>query len=294
VSKTIAGVFPIGDGGPATSAMLEVPQAVVADATGTIYIADAGNGAIRKVSKGSISTVAGYTGYIYDLKLDPTGNLFIATGGNVFELTPAGKVSNVAGNGTSGAYTGDGGAAINASFSGIYAIAVDGAGDIFICDANNHAIRKVTPDGIVRTIAGGKGKGFAGDNGPATNALFNYPRHLALDATGNLYINDYNNNRVRKISTDGSITTIAGNNVCCTSTDGGPAVNAFLVNRTGDYGPGGQHLHLRFPDQSHPQSYFRNYSNVCGGWERGIRGRRQFGDAGTFFGSRGPGHGPAE
>uniref|UniRef100_Q025Z3 NHL repeat containing protein n=1 Tax=Solibacter usitatus (strain Ellin6076) TaxID=234267 RepID=Q025Z3_SOLUE len=229
VSRTIAGVFPLGDGGPATSAILETPQAVVADSSGTIYIADAGNGVIRKVSRGIISTVAGYTGYISDLKLDSSGNLYLAGGNNVFKLTSAGKVTTVAGNGTSGTYTGDGGPAINAGFSGAYAIALDSTGNLYICDSGNNAIRKVTPDGIIRTIAGGKGKGFAGDNGPASAAALNYPRHIALDGAGNIYINDYNNNRIRKIALDGTITTIAGNNICCNIQDGAPATNVYLV-----------------------------------------------------------------
>ena len=80
VSRTVAGTFPLGDGGPATSALLELPQAVAADSSGTLYIADAGNGLIRKVSRGTISSVAGYSGYVYDLKLDATGNLYIAAG----------------------------------------------------------------------------------------------------------------------------------------------------------------------------------------------------------------------
>ena len=180
VSRTIAGVFPLGDGGPATSAILETPQAVVADSAGTIYIADAGNGVIRKVSKGVISTMAGYTGYISDLKLDSAGNLYLAGGNNVFKLTPGGKVITVAGNGTSGTYTGDGGPAVNAGFSGAYAIALDSTGNLYICDSGNNAVRKVTPDGIIRTIAGGKGKGFAGDNGPATAAVDR--RGFAVDA----------------------------------------------------------------------------------------------------------------
>jgi uncharacterized protein (TIGR03437 family) len=228
-SRNVAGVFPLGDGGPATSAILETPQAVVADSSGTIYIADAGNGAIRKVTKGSITSVAGYYGYISDLKLDSAGNLYLAAGAAVFKLTPAGKVSTVAGNGTTGTYTGDNGPAINAGFNGAFAIALDSANNLYICDANNNAIRKVTADGIVHTIAGGKGSGFAGDNGPATSALFDYPRHMALDSAGNIYINDYYNDRIRKIALDGTITTIAGTGQCCASNDGGPAKSAYLV-----------------------------------------------------------------
>jgi len=156
VSRSVAGVFPLGDGSAATAALLETPQAVAADSNGTIYIADSGNGLLRKVTRGTITTVAGYSGYIYDLKLDSSGNLFIATGNYVYMMPPAGKISIVAGNGSTTTYTGDGGAATSAGFAGIYSIAVDKNNNLYIGDANNHAIRKVTPDGIVRTIAGGK------------------------------------------------------------------------------------------------------------------------------------------
>ncbi len=229
VSRTIAGSFPIGDGGQATAALLESPQAVAADTAGNLYIADGGNGAIRKVSRtGIITSIATYSGYTYDLKLDAAGNLFVAGGNRAYKITPDGVVSVVAGNGTFSNSTGDGGPATSAGFNGIYALAVDANNNIFICDSNNHRIRKVTPDGIVRTIAGGGNKGFAGDNGPAANSLLNYPRHAAVDSSGNLYVNDYNNNRVRKITPAGIISTVAGSNLCCDSPNGGLATGAYL------------------------------------------------------------------
>jgi trimeric autotransporter adhesin len=228
VSRTIAGTFPIGDGGQAIAALLESPQAVAADAAGNLYIADGGNSLIRKVSRtGTITSIAGYSGYTYDLKLDAAGNLFIAGGDKAYKLTPAGVLSVVAGNGSS-TFSGDGGPATSAGFKGIYALAVDANNNLFICDSDNNRIRKVTPDGIVQTIAGGFNKGFLGDNGPASAALLDYPRHAGVDAAGNLYINDYNNNRVRKISTDGKITTVAGSNLCCDSPNGGLATGAYL------------------------------------------------------------------
>src|SRR5215472_18341047 len=110
VSRTVSGIFPIGDNGPATSALLEAPQGVGVVGNGNIYIADAGNGAIRKVGRnGVITSLLGYTGYAYDLKLDSAGNLFIAGGNYAFKLTPSDALITIAGNGTFSAATGDGG-----------------------------------------------------------------------------------------------------------------------------------------------------------------------------------------
>ena len=102
-----------------TAALLESPQAVAADSSGTLYIADAGNGVIRKVSKGIITSVTGYSGYVYDLKLDSEGNLYIAGGNYAYKLTPAGKLTTIAGNGSTTTFSGDGGPATSAGFSGI-------------------------------------------------------------------------------------------------------------------------------------------------------------------------------
>src|SRR5262249_5028742 len=152
----------------ATAALLEKPQAAVADSAGNLYIADSGNGVIRKVTRnGTITSVLGYSGPLFDLKLDSAGNLYLAGGNRAYKLTPAGVLATIAGNGAYGAATGDGGPAISAGFNGIYALAVDSAGVVYICDSNNHRIRKVTTDGVVTTIAGGNGKGYTGDGGPA-------------------------------------------------------------------------------------------------------------------------------
>ena len=219
VSRTIAGIFPLGDGGPATEALLESPRAVAADLSGTMYIADTGNGVIRKVSLGVISTLARFSGYIYDLKLDAGGNLYVAAGSNAFTVTPAGVMTRIAGNASAGTFSGDGGPATSAGLSVVEAIAIDNSGNIYLCDTYNNRIRKITADGIIHTIAGGNGAGFAGDNGPAAAALINAPTNLALDAIGNLYIGDSLNFRIRKIAGDGKITTIAGNGPCCNSLD---------------------------------------------------------------------------
>jgi sugar lactone lactonase YvrE len=179
----------MGNGGPATEALLESPQAVAADLSGTIYIADTGNGAIRRVSGGVISTVERFTGYIYDLKLDAGGDLYVAAGSNIFTVPPAGIVTKIAGNG-SGTFSGDGGSATSAGLSAVEGIAIGNDGSIYLCDTYNNRVRKITADGIIHTIAGGNGAGFAGDNGPAAGALINVPTNIALDAIGNLYIRD--------------------------------------------------------------------------------------------------------
>ena len=224
VSRTIAGVYPLGDGGPATEALLESPQAVAADLSGTIYIADTGNGVIRKVSGGVISTLARLTGYIYDLKLDAGGSLYVAAGNSAFRVTPAGVVTKIAGSASAGTFSGDGGPAINAGFSVVEGIAVDNDGNVYLCDTYNNRIRRITTDGIVQTIAGGNDAGFAGDNGPAASALINQPTNIATDFIGNLYISDSLNYRIRKIALDGKITTVAGKGPCCDS----PNISSYI------------------------------------------------------------------
>ena len=224
VSRTIAGIFPLGEGGPATEALLESPQAVAADLSGTMYIADTGNGLIRRVSGGAISTVARFTETIYDLKLDASGTLYVAAGSNAFTVTPAGVVTKIAGNALAGTFSGDGGPATSAGLSVVEAIAIDNNGNVYLCDTYNNRIRKITADGIIHTIAGGNGAGFAGDNGPAASALINVPTNIALDAIGNLYICDSLNYRIRKIALDGKITTIAGKGPCCNS----PDISAYI------------------------------------------------------------------
>ncbi len=126
----------------------------------------------------------------------------------------AGDIATVAGDGTAG-YSGDNIAATSAELWEPNDVAVDSAGNLYIADSYNDRIRKVDVNGIITTVAGGAMvggtvKGFSGDGGPATNAELNYPRGVAVDSAGNLYIADIHNNRVRKVDTNGIITTIAG------------------------------------------------------------------------------------
>jgi uncharacterized protein (TIGR03437 family) len=220
-----------GDGGPATAAELDGPTGVAVDGAGNLFIAD--NNRIRKVSaSGAIATVAGdgapgrfffgdggpATAAGLDLPtgvaMDGAGNLFIADVGNyrVRRVSPDGAITTVAGNGVS--------------------VAVDAGGNLFIADIGNHRIRRVSPDGIITTVAGTGTQGFSGDGGPATSAELNFPNAVAVDRERNLFIADGSNHRIRKVSPDGIITTVAGTGMPGSSGDGGPATSAGMSPRS--------------------------------------------------------------
>ena len=245
-SSTLAGYA--GDGGAATDAQLMQPSGLDLDSAGNLYIADAGNNVIRKVAAmtGLISTVAGNgtPGYSGDgalatvaqlghpryVVVDVSGNLFISDSDNnvIRKVTAAtGLISTVAGNGTAG-YSGDGTAATSANLSPS-GLAVDGAGNLYVSDAGNSVVRKVTAaTGIITTVAGTGTAGLLGDGGLATSARLSGPQDVAVDAAGNLYIADSGNLRIRKVAAaTGLITTVAGG-----GTNGftsGPATGAQLT-----------------------------------------------------------------
>jgi uncharacterized protein (TIGR03437 family) len=191
-----------GDGGKATSAGV-YPNGVAQDKSGNLYIADEASGRIRKVdaSTGIISTYAGGGGL-----------------GSIGDGGPA----------TSAGFT------FGASFH--VGLAVDGDGNLYIADAADNRVRKVNPAGVITTVAGASSfgsPGFSGDGGPATAAKLQSPEGVALDAQGNLYIVDTGNGRVRKVDTNGVITTVAGNGVGPSQTgDGGPATSALFSTPT--------------------------------------------------------------
>jgi len=241
--STVAGNGPAGfagDAGAAISGLLNAPQGVVVDGAGNIYIADTGNGRIRKVSSGVINTfLPSITAQ--GLAVDAAGNLYVADALNYRVIkASAGNSTTVAGNGVPG-FSGDGGPATSASLGGIstvamtvgpLGVAVDASNNLYVADTYNDRVRKVA-GGTISTIAGNGGYQFSGDGGPATSAAFNNPRGLAVDAAGNIYIADPLNNRVRKVSHAGTITTFAGNGVHGFSGDGGPATSASLNGPTG-------------------------------------------------------------
>jgi hypothetical protein len=138
----------------------------------------------------------------------------------------------VAGSGNFG-YSGDGGPAINASLSAPFAVAVDASGDIYIADYTNNRVRKVSASGIITTAAGNGNAGYSGDGGPATSAQLNGPIGVAVDPSGDVYIADSQNYRIRKLSSNGAIATIAGNGGDGYSGDGGLATSAELAGPCG-------------------------------------------------------------
>ncbi|MEV4869249.1 NHL repeat-containing protein [Streptomyces syringium] len=235
-----------GDGGPAAAAGLHCPFGVALDGLGSLYIADYQNHRVRKVDPhGIITTVAGNgaKGYGGDggpataaslkdpagVALDGKGNVYIADRSNqrVRRVGPDGVITTVAGDGTPG-FGGDDGPATAASLNFPHAMAVDGAGVLYIADDYNHRVRKVGLDGVITTVAGDGADGFGGDGGPATAASLHFPHAVAFDDIGNLYIADRYNHRVRKVGPDGAITTVAGNGTIGFSGDGGPAVTTAL------------------------------------------------------------------
>ena len=249
----IAGYY--GDGGLPDTADLDAPAAVFVDDSDNIFIADWGNDVIREIvdSTGLIFTVAGNgnAGFNSDsiyaptaelwgpsaIYVDKTGNLYIADtyNGRIRKVDTTNTISTVAGDSVQG-YSGDGGLADTASLDNPYGVTVDTGGNIYIACGN--VIRKITAaTGIISTIAGSNANpGYSGDGGPAISAQLNQPEGICLDDTGNLYIADYYNNVIRKISySTGTISTYAGSGDTSVfyGGDGGPADSAVLNGPTG-------------------------------------------------------------
>ncbi|MFZ4797623.1 MAG: SBBP repeat-containing protein [Bacteroidia bacterium] len=258
IISTVAGISSSGfggDGSLATTASLYDPSNVTIDTIGNLYIADYGNKRIRKVnvSTGIISTIAGngnsqFSGdgdtAIFANLVNPTGitldaskNLYISDNGN-FRIRKVnhntGIISSFAGNGIYG-YVGDGGAANSANLSSPVGLVTDKLGNLYIDDQNNNRIRKVNANtNIISNYAGDGTKSFGGDNSAATSAYLYLPQGLAIDTSGNIYIADVSNNRIRKVNaSNGIISTVAGNGISGFAGDGSHAFFARLNNPTG-------------------------------------------------------------
>jgi sugar lactone lactonase YvrE len=186
----------------------------------------AGNGSIGAINDGRPATTAEIN-YPHDVVVDKFGNFYIADGENhkIRKVDTRGIITTIAGTGTSG-YNGDEIAATNAELNLPTGIAVDDAGDVYICDYGNSRIRKVDITGIITTIAGNGSFTYNGEGIPATAAAVNEPYGITADIHGNIYFTDAGFHRVREINTSGIIYTVAGNGVNGYSGDGGPATAA--------------------------------------------------------------------
>ena len=191
ILTTIAGNGSSGDGLPASAASINDPNGLVVDKYGNLYFSENLSHKVRKIDTSGI-------------------------------------ITTIAGTGAAG-FNGDGGLATAAKLNEPCGITVDTLGNVFIADGQNYRVRKVTvATGIITTVVGNSTLGFAGDGGPASAATISSPSGVCFDHLGNLYIADYNNSRIRKINTSGTITTVAGNGMLGSIGDGGPATAAKI------------------------------------------------------------------
>jgi sugar lactone lactonase YvrE len=225
VVNTIAGTTKLGFSNTTGSVTFNFPNGVAVDPSGNIYVADEDNSAIRQINTSGVTTTFAGNGLTGSkngadtaarffaptgVATDASGNVYVADNGNnlIRKITPQAVVTTFAGSGIRGSTNAMGAAA---SFNQPQALAVDAGGNVYVADEGNNLIRKITPAGLVTTVAGSGTSGSA--NGKGTAASFNGPAGIAVDASGNLYVGDSNNNVVRKIATDGTVTTLAGTGV---------------------------------------------------------------------------------
>ena len=223
VVSTLAGQATTGfSDATGTNAMFKNPYGVSTDTSGNIYVADSGNNKIRKIIGGVVSTLAGQTIAGYSdatgtnvmfnnpsgVSVDISGNIYVADSGNyrIRKIMSGGVVSTLAGSGGQGFSDATG---ANALFNNVYGLSVDLSGNVYVADCGNNRIRKITATGVVSTLAGQATAGFSDATG--TNALFNNPNDVTVDSNGNVYVDDTGNNKIRKITPAGIVSTLAGN-----------------------------------------------------------------------------------
>jgi uncharacterized protein (TIGR03437 family) len=228
-----------GDGGPAISAQLALPMALAVDNAGDLYIADTWNFRIRKISRaGIIATVAGngtaghsgdgaeainaQIGYSFGVTVDTSGTLYIANLGYIRKVSPNGIITTVVD------FSGSAGPAGGTQMGTVLAVAVDSAGNLYFTDHGHDRVLKLSPSGVIATVAGNGMRGYSGDDGPANEAQIATPVALAVDSADNLYIGEWGDSRIRKVSPAGIISTIAGDGTYGYSGDGGPATSAEI------------------------------------------------------------------
>jgi streptogramin lyase len=229
-----AGAYGSADG-TGSAARFQYPSGVAVDASGNVYVADTYNHTIRKITPaGAVTTLAGTAGlsgsadgtgsaarfwYPYGVAVDGSGNVYVADTRNytIRKITPAGVVTTLAG--TAGARGSADGTGSAARFANPYGVAVDGSGNVYVADTDNDTIRKITPAGVVTTLAGTAGSVGSAD-GTGSAARFYFPEGVAVDASGNVYVADSYNSTIRKITPAGVVTTLAGTAGASGSADG--------------------------------------------------------------------------
>jgi RHS repeat-associated protein len=235
-------------GGPATLAQIFHPFHLVVAPDGSVYFANWQNHRVSRIHPdGSIATVAGTGDFGYNgdnqpatqaqlnfpaaVVLGPDGSVYIADSHNhrIRHVDPDGTIHTIAGTGSPG-FSGDGGPATQAQLYEPRGLAIGPDGSLYIADRHNHRIRRVSPNGMIYTVAGTDTAGFSGDGGPSTQAQLSNPWDVAIGPDGSLYIADRSNVRIRKVSPDGIMTTVAGNGIASDSGDGGPATLASLAS----------------------------------------------------------------
>jgi sugar lactone lactonase YvrE len=256
VITTVAGIGEArsqGDGGLAVDAAIKYPFDLVLDAEGNLYVGggEGNHFMVNRISpSGDVTRIAGTgdlgfsgdggraveaeLGWVYDLHVDRFGNVYIADFDNnrIRLVDTAGVITTIAGTGRPGV-SGDGGLATDARLDAPNGVFVDADGSVYFTQSRNDVVRRIDPSGVISTIAGGGRRGNAGDGGLATDARFNAPEHVAVDAEGNVYIEDTGNHCIRMIDLNGILSTVVG--MCAEGYrgDGGPATRARLSEPSG-------------------------------------------------------------